>query len=290
MRSKKTLLALLAVFSVISVGCGGLGDSSQSSSQSPADTPKSSSREQEQARPSQGSSQNAENPAPAQAAAEQRPSDSSSQGSSQGTGDTPKSSSEVQGQADGAVGSPFKEEGGAVNNGAQGGVDEKDTPSVPDAEQKAAVPADAAAKEPQAGDLADTPTEEPQAGDLVDTPAAKEPQAVGTSGGLSGTYGCYPLSMGAQRPSSGVPGTPDQEMKTPELDGPPLRFIARPDGTWTDITFGPAKAVEGTYTATNGQAQFMSAQGTPLYNFTIEKGGVLLVDQNMGQSCKNGPT
>ena len=118
----------------------------------------------------------------------------------------------------------------------------------------------------------------------------KDQKATGTQGGgLSGTYGCYPLSMGAQHPSSGVPGTPDQEMKTPELDGVPLRFTARPDGTWTDITNGPAKAVEGTYTVSGGKAQFKDANGKPLYNFTIEQGGVLLVDKDMGQSCKNGP-
>lgn len=96
-----------------------------------------------------------------------------------------------------------------------------------------------------------------------------------TGGGLSGTYGCLSFSDGLVDPSSGVP-----------TSGVPIRFTVRPDGTWTDITFGEAEALEGEYTVNSDTAQFLSAQGNPLYNFQILEGGARLLDDTNRQNCR----
>lgn len=96
-----------------------------------------------------------------------------------------------------------------------------------------------------------------------------------TGGGLSGTYGCLSFSDGLVDPSSGV-----------STSGVPSRFTVRPDGTWTDITFGEAEALEGEYTVNGDTAQFLSAQGNPLYNFQILEGGARLLDDTNRQNCR----
>lgn len=96
-----------------------------------------------------------------------------------------------------------------------------------------------------------------------------------TGGGLSGTYGCLSLSDGYADPSSGVPPS-----------GTSTRFTVKPDGTWSDITFGELKAQEGSYTVSGNKAQFNSAEGTPVYNFEILEGGARLLDEANRQNCR----
>jgi hypothetical protein len=53
---------------------------------------------------------------------------------------------------------------------------------------------------------------------------------------------------------------------------PMFTFTIKPDGVWTDLTFGEAKAVDGKYTydAGNKALTLITQAGNPLYTFKLE--------------------
>ena len=109
----------------------------------------------------------------------------------------------------------------------------------------------------------------------VEVPAAP-PVAGPTTTALSGTYVCLTGIIAQVRPAGPALdpelGTGIEPIPVP-LSGiePPLKFTLKPDGTYSNITFGAVYANDpkwqGTYTVAGDRVRLLTPNGTPLVSY-----------------------
>ena len=102
----------------------------------------------------------------------------------------------------------------------------------------------------------------------VQVPAAP-PAAGPTAAGLSGTYVCLTGIIAQVRPAG---PTSIEPIPVPASGiEPPLKFTLKPDGTYSNITFGAAYANDpkwqGTYTVAGDRVRLLTPNGTPLVSY-----------------------
>jgi hypothetical protein len=102
----------------------------------------------------------------------------------------------------------------------------------------------------------------------VEPPPVEAPAAP-AAGSLSGTYVCLTGIIAQVRPAG---PTSIEPIPVPATGiEPPLKFTLKPDGTYSNITFGAAYANDpkwqGTYTVAGDRVRLLTPNGTPLVSY-----------------------
>ncbi|HEX8207961.1 MAG TPA: hypothetical protein VF587_17990 [Solirubrobacteraceae bacterium] len=127
---------------------------------------------------------------------------------------------------------------------------------------------------PTAVDSGPVPAPEQPGAPAADAPPP--PPAAPATTALSGTYVCLTGIIAQVRPAGPAPdpelGTGIEPIPVP-LTGlePPLKFTLKPDGTYSNITFGAVYANDpkwqGTYTVNGDRVRLLTPTGTPLVTY-----------------------